>query len=414
MNRKILLKKILFICILLALFLIPIISLASIAAKPNVKLEIPLLGYNKATDIADYIKNIYMAALYIIVPIIIVTIIGAGITWISSGGEAQVISKAKERLKYAIIGLIIALLSMTLINSAGINTLKAPEVEEIDVIDTDEVDTETPDDDTCEDPNPECIDETTSFNDQMKNLFTHAVQAKNIPSTFEGCIKQKRIVQGIPSAWNCPKCANVPELKQNCPSGVSRYSYAGAGTIASSGCGIVALTMVLKFYGKNVTIQQITDQARTAMYRRCPRCNCTPNGCIRCNKNKCAGTKYDAFTNPKQSSRTGSRNLVSYGPSKILQKYNLKGEILTGMTNNIKDTKKKIMEHLAQGHPIIISTDNRKVTKNAHFIVLIGCTNCNSDNYKIFYRDSVRNSRLPFKKSNNLFSTLHSAFWIHP
>ncbi len=138
-NKKIKLgKSLIFGVIIFTFFLAPFLLLAAdqtqqkTTAEPNIILEVPLLSYSKATNIAEYIKNIYKASLYIIIPFIIVIIIGSGILWILAGGDKKLISTAKERIKFALIGLGIALFSYVLLSFVGITELKPPQVEYIE------------------------------------------------------------------------------------------------------------------------------------------------------------------------------------------------------------------------------------------------------------------------------------------
>ncbi|MCX6746344.1 MAG: M15 family metallopeptidase [Candidatus Parcubacteria bacterium] len=138
-NKKIkLFKSLIFGVIIFTLFFAPFLLLAAdqtqpkTAAEPNILLEVPLLTYSKATNIAEYIKNIYKASLYIIIPFIIIIIIGSGILWILAGGDKKLISTAKERIKFALIGLCIALFSYVLLSFVGITELKPPSAEYIE------------------------------------------------------------------------------------------------------------------------------------------------------------------------------------------------------------------------------------------------------------------------------------------
>ena len=129
-------KKIfLLLVILFSALTIPLTASAGeFAEEPNIQLQVPILGYSKATNIAEYIKNVYQAALYIIVPFIIIMIIATGILWIIAGGDKQLIAKAKERIKYGFIGLGIALFSYVILYSiggTGLTELKPPKVEYI-------------------------------------------------------------------------------------------------------------------------------------------------------------------------------------------------------------------------------------------------------------------------------------------
>ncbi len=378
-------------------------------------LQVPLFSYTKARDIAEYITTIYNASLYIILPIAIVAVIITGVYWILAAGNSSKIKKAKSYFIRAFIGLGLVLSSYIILSLFGLTELKGPQVEYIPAyIPTTEISTET---------GPS----TSSYN--FDNLFIPQAEAALAPDltneqpgekncagipitekTFQDCINNGRVTIGIPEEWNCPKCPDVPELKQYCPRSICDYSYAGCGTIASSGCGIASLTMVVNYLVGNVTIQKVADLSK--FYRNCPGQGCTVNGCpSTCTTARCVGTKYDVFVNPQQSTLDNSNKKVQYGPSTVLASFGLKGEIITGKTG---DTKKEILDHLAKGEPIIISTSNQKVTAHGHFIVLIGCTDCFDDNKRIvFYRDPNMLSSTPFTKENNLFRTIKSAFWVH-
>ena len=402
-------KKFLFL--LIVFFVIPLFTKASTAAPVKIQLQIPILNYTVTASAAEYFANIYTACLYIIVPLTIVAIIIAGIQWILSGGAPNKIKEAKTLILRAFAGLGLALFSYLILSWVGISKFSTPSIQYIEPIPTVFANNETSDADDCSDPSkPGCSSTSSSFN----NIFLHQATAAVAENTFADCVTNGRIVQGKPA--DCPKCADVPELKQVCPIPTKTFSYANAGTIGSSGCGIVSLTMVLNYFKKSVTIQQIADLAKKFMYRRCSKCTCTADGCIKpgnrpCTADDCEGTKYDTFAVPQQQ---------AYGPSGILQQLSLKGEILTGREDEAGyDPKKTILGHLEKGDPIIISTNSPKVTGHAHFIVLIGCTDCfDDDKRKIFYRDPNMYSSDPFTKSSkggDLFKNQHilGAFWIN-
>lgn len=59
--------------------------------------------------------NLVSILLAVVAIISIFSIIASGIQWSSSGGDEKAVEKAKGRLKYSIIGLIVALLSFFII-----------------------------------------------------------------------------------------------------------------------------------------------------------------------------------------------------------------------------------------------------------------------------------------------------------
>lgn len=126
------LNKHLFISLSLFLFFSPLTCLGGEAETANLQLQVPLLGYTQASDISEYIANIYTAALYIIVPILIVVIIASGVLWILAGGDKGLIQKAKSRILHGFIGLGIALFSYVLLSFVGIEKISTPGIEKID------------------------------------------------------------------------------------------------------------------------------------------------------------------------------------------------------------------------------------------------------------------------------------------
>jgi hypothetical protein len=111
-------------------------SAGNVSGTKDVKLQlqVPLLGYTEASNIAEYIGKVYTAALYIIVPFIIVVIIFSGLLWIFSGGDKEIIGKAKSRIIHGFIGLGIALFSYVLLSFVGINTISTPDIEYINPV----------------------------------------------------------------------------------------------------------------------------------------------------------------------------------------------------------------------------------------------------------------------------------------
>jgi hypothetical protein len=151
MENKTFAKKIIILGVILFIGLFIIlpnfnIALATeTAAEPNITLQIPLLSITKVADIADYIKYIYKAATFIIIPIIIVVIIFAGIEWLSAAGrDIDGINKAKKRLQLGLIGLGIVLFSYILLSFVGITVLKLPGIEYIEPLDTPDLDVPPP------------------------------------------------------------------------------------------------------------------------------------------------------------------------------------------------------------------------------------------------------------------------------
>ena len=62
------------------------------------------------------IKNIVNVLLFILAAVSVVVIIIAGITYTTSGGNATLVTKAKNTLLYAVVGLIVAIMAYAIVN----------------------------------------------------------------------------------------------------------------------------------------------------------------------------------------------------------------------------------------------------------------------------------------------------------
>ncbi|MCX6781679.1 MAG: hypothetical protein NTW66_00945 [Candidatus Magasanikbacteria bacterium] len=94
------------------------------------KTQISFGGTNTFFNAGDFIKNIYNYSLVAIQILAVIVIIIAGAQWITSGGNAEAIGKAKKRIGGAVIGMIIALMSYTILNTINPATvnLRLPQV----------------------------------------------------------------------------------------------------------------------------------------------------------------------------------------------------------------------------------------------------------------------------------------------
>jgi len=107
-------KKILFIFILLiSLSLMPVLVWAQNndpfkqAQNLSARLDLPVASKIANTTPTNIIVNSIRYFLTFVGLILVVSIMYAGWQWMSSGGEAEKIDKAKGRLKYSILGLAI-------------------------------------------------------------------------------------------------------------------------------------------------------------------------------------------------------------------------------------------------------------------------------------------------------------------
>ncbi len=81
------------------------------------KTEIAFGGKTTFTDIGDFLKSNYTYALMIAGILSVIMIIVAGFQWVTSGGNSESISSAKNRISGALIGLFIAYSSFFILNT---------------------------------------------------------------------------------------------------------------------------------------------------------------------------------------------------------------------------------------------------------------------------------------------------------
>ena len=126
----------------------------------------------------------------------------------------------------------------------------------------------------------------------------------------------------------------VPLIKQDNYKSVS-YDCSPSTTISTSGCGIVSLTMVLQYYGKNVTVEELTQLSLDNKGRACG-----------------IGTNYEFF-------------------KFAANKYSLKSDVSGSAPTEAKWNE--ILDHLKNKKPVIVSgTGDTPFTPHGHFIVLVG------------------------------------------
>lgn len=94
------------------------------------KTTIAFAGKRSFTDIGEFLKYNYNIGLGIAGILAVVMIVVAGIQWVTSGGNSEMISSAKKRIGGALIGLLIAYLSYTILNivNPALINLRLPQV----------------------------------------------------------------------------------------------------------------------------------------------------------------------------------------------------------------------------------------------------------------------------------------------
>ncbi len=79
--------------------------------------EISFGGKNQFANLGDFLKTNYNLAITIAGILAVMMIIIAGVQWITSGGNSEMITSAKKRIGGALTGLLIAYLSYTILNT---------------------------------------------------------------------------------------------------------------------------------------------------------------------------------------------------------------------------------------------------------------------------------------------------------
>lgn len=70
----------------------------------------------KTDNLSTYIKTIVDVLLFVLGTVSVITIIVSGIRYTTSHGDAKAVQSAKDTLLYAVIGLIVAIMSYAIVN----------------------------------------------------------------------------------------------------------------------------------------------------------------------------------------------------------------------------------------------------------------------------------------------------------
>lgn len=87
------------------------------AADPTqLELQVPFGETQSVTGFGDYVAGLYQFVGVFLISIAVIIIMWAGIRWIASGGNDQVIKESKSRITLAVIGIALYLLSFSILN----------------------------------------------------------------------------------------------------------------------------------------------------------------------------------------------------------------------------------------------------------------------------------------------------------
>jgi len=198
----------------------------------NLELQVPLFDYTLVADLPTYIATIYKYALIIIVPLAIFMIIVGGIRWISAAGNDSQIKKARSVIFSSIIGLLISLFSYIFFSLIGITTIKLPGIQTIEPM-----------------PIP---------------IIDFEYDTADNPSMPVGNAGAPPVAGTMPRIFQC----DYRSVRFNCASK----------NVCSSGCGTVSATMVLRYYGKNISVPQAVQFMGSGGYIGCGVIGTSPSG----------------------------------------------------------------------------------------------------------------------------------------
>ncbi len=88
------------------------------ASAAQAKFAIPTTtntGLPATTDINSIIKNVVQWFLALVGIVALLTIVWAGVTYMTSGGDEEKVGKAKQRLTYGILGVVVAIAGLVIV-----------------------------------------------------------------------------------------------------------------------------------------------------------------------------------------------------------------------------------------------------------------------------------------------------------
>lgn len=182
-------------------------------------LQVPIFDYAQSTGLPQYIFNIFKYSMIIIVVLAIIMVMWGGIQWIAAAGNSQKINAAKKQISSAFLGLILGLLTYTLLSFVGITQLYMPGVIPISKIEGNILEGE--------------------FDNDVAGGGGGIMS--EVPHIYQGDYK------GV--VWDGPGCHR---------------------TVSGGGCGLVSTVMVIKYYGKNITVEDAAKWTVDNKWRKCP------------------------------------------------------------------------------------------------------------------------------------------------
>lgn len=210
-------------------------EIKKLTSKPELRIKIPGLTFSEPKVIeengtayisipilGEYIKTVYRYGIAAAGIMAVVIIINAGFLWLRSAGNAQVITAQKETIEKAVIGLVIAVSSYSILffinpRLTEFQNLKVEYVKTINL-------------------------EKSRDNETVQSDYN------KIPGFAADATPVKVKPGAMSYGFN-----NVPYFGQGvAPWGTEHYGGPTCTTYAAGGCGPTSFAMVLRFYGKDV------------------------------------------------------------------------------------------------------------------------------------------------------------------
>lgn len=193
--------------------------------NPELSVQIPGLALRESTCdadgcstpwLADYIEGLYKYGIGAIAVFAVIGLMIGGLLWTSSAGNQERVGDARKWIGGSLMGVLISLTSYTVL------TIINPALIELSPI-------------------------KVTYIKQIELEALDPIEAQTISTGANGNI-------GFSNGQY-----KVPWILQNSAE-IGSYSYGYGTDIAHAGCGITALTMVLNFFGVNVTVPQMADK----------------------------------------------------------------------------------------------------------------------------------------------------------
>ncbi|HTK04797.1 MAG TPA: C39 family peptidase [Candidatus Eisenbacteria bacterium] len=260
--------------------------------------------------IAQYAAGVYSYAVSIAAILAGVMFVVGGFQFLTAGGDASRVSKAKERIKDAIVGLFLTFGAYAILITINPNLVSLQHLRMETVKRVPFVRNETP---------PGEIDRGSG------GSAPPGPAGPLTPVSIRHFAQCGSVGAATPYLARDGRCATQPNG--------TRY------TLCTSGCGVASATMVIGSLTGRPLDQLGPELARLS----------SENGCRPCNSDcsDCSGTSENCLISPS-----------------VIGRYGLRGQAISG--------RERILQELRDGHPVVALYQRSVFTGGGHYIVLAG------------------------------------------